>query len=510
MRSKSLTTVISNAALFGCGGLAVYLLVEQDALNVRFAYAVLTVLLMVYLWLEVVRIRRNHPERWLLNPAVICALMTFVMGYGLTNVLFFMPPESIEFLGLVPDVSSAMVKHQYLVLIGALMLFLGYWSPLATGLTRPRIVAQFQRRYLPGTDVLKGLAIPILLGIAVVVRLYAMSKGLYGYGGDYSAERLAVTSAYSQYLSMAGGLGKLALVLAALRYFTPGSRLQNARWFWAALLIEVFFGFLSGMKSAVGMPIVIAGLCLYLRTGNIPKSWIALTIASIVVAYAVIEPFRMVRNQQGGALTSVSAIVDVLDRGMRSDNPAKPKNEESGSTFLTVAARSNLSYIGSFGLDYADAHPELPEGSPAFLQDLLLAPLHALIPRFIWDSKPLGQLGLWYNQVVMGMSHFSATAMGPFVYLYFAGGYLAVGIAFFFIGVLQRTLLFLMTPWERQAGAVAFLAMLGPLANVDSAVNGIIINMSRDVILVLLVLHFLYRRGTQRVRTPSSIMPRGI
>lgn len=246
------------------------------------------------------------------------------------------------------------------------------------------------------------------------------------------------------------------------------------------------------------MPLVIAGLCLYLRTGRIPKSWIALTIASIVVAYAVIEPFRMARNQEGGLLTSVSAIVDVLEQGMSSDKPTRHQREDD-STFLAVAARSNLSYIGSFGLEYADAYDELPTGSPNFLEDIFLAPLHALIPRFLWDSKPLGNLGLWYNQVVMGMGHFSSTAMGPFAYLYFAGGYLAVGIAFFLIGVLQRCLWLLTTPWERQAGAVVFLALLGTVAVIDSSVNGIIINIIRVVLLVLLITHLVFRRRGGRV-----------
>ena len=491
--NKTTSSALTNAAFFGCSGLCVYLLADADVLNIRLTYAVLTVLLLIYLWLEVTRIRRVQPERWLLNPAVFCALMTFVMGYGMTNVLFFLPPESIEFLGLVPEVLPAMVKHQYLVLLGAIALFLGYWSPMAQRLTRPVAVARFQRRFLPGTDVLKRWALPFLVAVSVAVRLFAMRQGLYGYGGDYSAERLAETSAYSQYLSMAGSLGKLALVLAALQYFAPGSGRKSSHWFWGILLIEVFFGFLSGMKSAVGMPIVIAGVCLYLRTGRIPTSWIAMTILSISMAYAVIEPFREVRNKQGGSLTSVSAIVDVLLRGVSGTESSK-KADESGSTVMSVAARSNLSYIGSFALEYADKYPVLPEGSPDFLSNIFLAPLHALIPRFIWDTKPLGDLGLWYNQVVMGMSHFSSTAMGPFAYLYFAGGYWAVGIAFFMIGVLQRCLVSLFAPWQRLTGCVVFLSLLPLLAIVDSAVNSTAIALIRQLPLTLILLHIVYVR----------------
>ncbi len=491
MRSKSFAAVISNAALFGCGGLAVYLLVESDMLAVRFAYAVLTMLLMVYLWLEVIRIRRNHPERWLLNPAVICALMTFVMGYGLTNVLFFIPLESLEFLGLVPDVSPVMVKHQYLALLGALTLFLGYWSPLAAGLSRPVLVTKFQRRFLPDTDILRFWALPALVAVGIISRLYAIRLGVYGYGSN--VQRMEEAALFTQYFGLAGGLGKLALVLAALQYFKPGAKWREAGWLWGILLIEVTFGFMSGMKSAVAMPFMIIGVCQYLRTGKLARNWIIFTIIAIFAAYAVIEPFRTERNREGGELSSVTAISNVMMRGITNSNPV---DDDLKSTTLSFISRMNLSYIGSFGIEYADALPELPKGSPAFLENLLLAPAHAVVPRFLWDSKPRGDLGLWYNQVVMGNTHFTSIAMGPFTYLYFVGGYWAVGIAFFLFGILQRALLFLCAPWRRLMGSIVFLSMLPTFAMINSSVNGTLIDIFRTLPLLLLLLHILYRRRT--------------
>lgn len=80
MRIKSPIAVYSNAAFFGCTGLFIFLLVEMDTFNVRFSFVAITLLLLIYLVIEVARIRRVQPERWLLNPAVFCALMTFVHG----------------------------------------------------------------------------------------------------------------------------------------------------------------------------------------------------------------------------------------------------------------------------------------------------------------------------------------------------------------------------------------------------------------------------------------------
>lgn len=500
MVSRRNPAIVQQAMLFGIGGLLIALLEAVEGLPTRVSFAALTLLLLCFLWLQVMSIRSLHPQRWLLNPAVVCAFQTFAMGYGITNVLFFLPPEMIMFVGLVPDVFPAMVAHQYLALLGAIMLYLGYWSPMAAWATYPRAVARFQQRYLPGSDSLKSLAVPVLMGIAVAARLVAIRQGLYGYGGDYSAERLAESSAYSQYMSMAGSLGKLALLLAGLRYFSQAGGRRGAHWFWGSLATEIFFGFLTGMKSAVGMPIVIAGVCQYLRYGTIPKKWILLTVLSISVAYAVIEPFRAVRVQRGGALTSVSGILSVLQEGVTGENPMVGRRDESDSTLIAFSARNNLSYIGAFALEYADRHETLPIGSPAFLKDIFLAPVYALIPRFIWDSKPFGTLGLWYTQEVLGKNLFSSTTMGPVAYLYFAGGHLAVAIAFYCIGILQRVLWFRLGPWQSLPGAIIMLGLMGTLGVIGFA-NEIIITLLRDGLLLTLLTHLLFKR---RVRRPAE------
>jgi hypothetical protein len=494
MRGNFAST-IGNAASFGSGGLCVYLLEELDVLNIRFTYAVLTVLLLVYLWLEATRIRRIHRERWLLNPAIFCALMTFVMGYGLTNMLFFMPPESISFLGVLPEVLPAMVKHQYLVLLGALALFLGYWSPLAVWLSRPVAVANFQRYFLPGTDVLKFWAIPALVAVSVGVRLYAIRQGLYGFGSSNEAQIEAAH--YAQYVILVGNFGKLALTIVALQYYGSGATQRTGFWLVGIVLVEVAFGFLSGFKSAVVTPFVMVGFCQYLRTGKLPINWVVLMVIGIVIAYAVIEPFRMERQKYIGELSSTTVIVDMMIRSV-SDSSSAPVANQTKSTVLSIASRMNLSYIGSFGIEYADAYPELPEGSPAFLEDILLAPVYAVIPRFLWDSKPIVTLGLWYNQVVLGGYDTTSIAMGPFAYLYFTGGYLAVGIVFFFIGFLQRSLLFLCAPSHFLTGGVVFLIMLSVLSSVDSRVGSILIALFRNLPIQLLLLHILFRRRVPR------------
>ncbi|RUQ37841.1 MAG: hypothetical protein EKK69_12955 [Candidatus Competibacteraceae bacterium] len=112
----------------------------------------------------------------------------------------------------------------------------------------------------------------------------------------------------------------------------------------------------------------------------------------------------------------------------------------------------------------------------------------------------MGNLGTWYNQVVLGasLSSITSVAMGPFAYLYFAGGYLAVAVVFFLIGVLQRTFLFVLTPFVRSSGTVVFLSILQLLGTVDSSILGLLISLFRDVPILLVVMLLIYQR-----RAPS-------
>ena len=63
----------------------------------------------------------------------------------------------------------------------------------------------------------------------------------------------------------------------ALRYFSPTERsLHVVLWFWGLLGYEVVFGFLSGFKSQVATPIIIVGVCMYMRRGRLPWRWVIL------------------------------------------------------------------------------------------------------------------------------------------------------------------------------------------------------------------------------------------
>jgi hypothetical protein len=500
MYRKPSFPAIASGLLASFAGLILLMLTNLDVLNDRFGFTALCVLLTVYIVMEIARLRRLHHDRWLINPVVMCSMITFCLGYGITNILFFLPKESLSFIGYVPKVTAAMVKLMFLVLLGVIAMWLGYWSTLAARLSRDSNVVAFNRRFLPSTDVLRPLTLPILLVISLGVRLFAIKLGIFGYSSNY--EQLIQAAQYTQYISMASGFGKLALVFVSLQYYRSGRQGRYKKWLYGLLVIEVAFGFLSGFKTAVVMPFAIVALCRYLRTGKLPRIWFVFVLLGLTLAYQIVEPFRVLKNAQGnkGDYSLVGLGTMVVEAGK---SPSQTRSQSS-PLLLRLAGRHNLTWVGSVGIEYADKHSVLPKSAPRFLENIILAPLHAWIPRFIWQSKPLANEGLWYTRTVMGQNYKSSTAMGPFTYLYFSGGALAVFLGFFLIGILQRALFFLLAPSTNLSGAVIFMVMLAPVVMINSAVNGLVVSLFREIPILLFVMFLVIRRRS--VAGDASLM----
>lgn len=493
MRSSTLTAVpIASAFLTGFAGMAIWAAHVSGIIAPAWSLILLSILLVSYLLVEIRRVSRVHSTRWLLNPAVMCSVLTFMLGFGLTNFLYFLPDEQLYRVGVQPGVTYWMVNLMALVLLGAIAMWLAYWSPFAAGIGRKFQRSRFLDRLLRKDWNYRLNMMVVLVVVSLASRLIAIRLGVYGYSSD--ANRLLEASEITQYLSMAEGLGALALVIAALRYFAPtGRTLQVVFWFWGLLGYEMVFGFLSGFKSQVAMPLIITGVCMYMRRGRLPWRWVILVPIAISAAYAVIEPFRVARYQdkafEGTSLTYIAKTMKEAYTG----GSASRSTEQPGATLLFLT-RSNYLQVGSLGIEYADRYP-VPDSAPNFLLDIFLAPIYAVLPRGLFEFKPLGNLGAWYRIEVLGIiGGNTSVAMGPFTYLYFAGGGIAVALGFFFIGIIQRAVVdvFLVSP--KAGAAIPFLVLLHTLVLIDSSYYSIIISLVRYLPIALFLQYLIYRR----------------
>jgi hypothetical protein len=468
----------------------------------RLAFIAFTTLLVGYVTVQILAVRRSHPERWMLNPAVLATVSTFVLGYGITNAIYLLPPEQQLSIGHEPDITSSMVKLSGLALAASVAMWVGYWSPLGATVGTSATSLRVRAAVLSGETTVRPGVVVCLFAVSIFARLAQIRLGVFGYAG--TLDQLHEMAHITQYLYMFGQLGKLALALAVLQasWGTGGTR--NRIVMCVILVAEVFFGTLSGFKSAVAFPFLVVAVCQYLSIGRVKPLWIASAIVCLAGAYSVIEPFRAARDRDGTFDgTTVSSIARTIRESVqesRSDADTRP------ALLLAVASRMNLTNHGAYGIDYSDNNL-ISDQDPKFLGNLLLAPAHAVVPRLLWASKPLSTDGIWYNQVVLGRSHISSAAMGPVTYLYCAAGVLGVTLGFFVLGLSHRALWFWLQPWCSLAGALVFLGLLTTIAMPSSSWDSTVVNLCRELPLLLLLQLVLLPRAS-RAMVPVEAHPR--
>jgi hypothetical protein len=262
--------------------------------------------------------------------------------------------------------------------------------------------------------------------LSLSAKLILIKLGIFGYNAD--AASLSSSASIRQYLTIFEMLGELTLIVISIHYFTlqsPGKFLRNL--LVGIVLFETLFGFLSGFKSAVVIPSLTVGVCYYYCKNRINIKIMFTATLLLFIAYAVVEPYRLARNENKDFLnTSLQSIAktfyNTASVGLSSQEPSVSEVP----VLVQIITRSSLTYIGSLGIEYIDKN-ELPEGSPNFLQDIFLSPLYSFVPRFLWESKETRRHGQWYLKEVMGVqSSDTSVGMGPITYLYLAGSWFAV------------------------------------------------------------------------------------
>lgn len=472
-----------------CSALLIYVVLSKDLLGTPQGLLAYTLLLLGYLYVEARNLWSHDAHLFWINPVVLASAFTFALAFGVTNVLFIMPEDKLALVGLQPIATPWMNQIMLLVVLGACAMWVGYSSRLSRNIGRFLRESRTLNKWMKISVRVNRPVLYTCLAASLLARLLAIKLGVYGYSSTY--DQLIEGAAYREYLSIAESLGKLVLVGVSIQCFSSiRPTFSDRKTLLLVLGYEVAFGFLSGFKSAVVMPFIIVGFVYYSQRNRFPRWLIPVVIGGVMAAYAVIEPFRVARNEDlSFDSTNIGSLVSIITNasGVQTDDGG-----ERASTLLSFLARSNLTYVASLGVEYA-ANNALSDDSPAFLKNIFFAPAHAVIPRFLWASKPIENTGLWYTQQVMGLSHFSSTAMSPFTHLNFAGGPLAVILGFLVVGIVQRGL-FDGFRCFGGGGLIVIFGLLGNLATMDSAFNTFLIGIIRYVPILVAAQYFLLQR----------------
>ncbi|MEM7583033.1 MAG: hypothetical protein AAF560_06610 [Acidobacteriota bacterium] len=461
-------------------------------LPAKVSFTYLTLLMIGYLAFEILRFSRIRPSRWLVNPVVLSSIFVFGLPFGITNALYFLPER---YSAVLPSAwlgdFSGMDKAMLMALLAAFAMWRGYYSRLggnmASAVQGWPPLSNFLRRdfevHLP--------VIGILVAVSLISRLLRIRLGVFGYNSEI--DQLYAASRFTEFLSLGSSLGTLALAILSLSYFFEAKGYRRTRILLGVLLVsEIAFGLISGMKSLAIFPPLVVATCAYIARGRLPK-WVLIVVPLLLMfSYRVIEPFRDLRFMDPNFQNrSLSSIVDTLEVST-SEEGARFLRADRAPLLLEVAKRLNLTLMAAIAIEFKD-DGRLTEEDPDFLRNILSSPAFAVIPRFLWPTKPYEDIGGWFNKTVLGRSFTNAVGMSPVGYLYLAGGATVVAAVFFLIGVWQRVLAEGLLP-AGSGGCLLFVSQLKVFVLMPTSVYPILVSAIRTLPMVGVVQWAMFKR----------------
>ena len=449
-------------------------------------FLLLAAAVLAYSVLQAWMVNRREGEFLYLNPTIHTALFSNVLLLGVGASLLVLPPEFGGFRG---EVTHWMVLWMLLHLSGCIALWSGYWSRLSVVLVRrlqrSPLLHRMMRRELRVNSVLLW----VLFALGVASEFTLIGLGIFGYSRDAAAAARSV--GIQQYLSMGRSLIPLTLLVLALEVFWKRPKGRRPIFPLAMVfVISVFSGFLSGFKSQVVMPILIVGVAYYATRRRIPRWALPIFLVLLSAAFMVIEPFRDARQaDESFQSDSFFYIFETMFDPQESQQGLK---RPSAGEQLSQLVWSRFPIpLWSEGLRYVEENDGLPEGSPEFLRNILIAPLWAVVPRAVWPSKPQAREGHWFYVEVLGRSGESSVSTSGVTSLYFAGGWIAVLTGFFFFGVLQRWLFRGLLVYGA-GGMLIFLGLFSGLREFDMY-HSLLVHLIRTMPMLLVLQYFLLR-----------------
>lgn len=486
MKSKSILYLIFFSFLF-------LMIILENYFSHELTFIIKTFYLLSFLTYEIISYKRLDPTDWLINPFVLASIFTFILGFGITNIIFFLPPEITSnylYNKLGPEPFGIMSKAMNSVIFGAIAMWFGYKSRWGLKLYKFLLNNIFDvRKFLRRSFELNYLFIYLILILSIIFRIVAINLGVYGYSQTQEANVAA--AGIIQILYYFGIFSNLALLAVSLSYYVRKE--SKIKYLMVLIIIvELFFGLLSGMKSAVVVPVLIPLLSYLIINKKIKKSLIMVSIVLVIIAYIIIEPFRILRNMDLAFKSEpVYILSTMVDSYQLNKSRALTEKWSTDPIYIQLLKRNNYVMDASKAIEFKDERG-LTQKDPDFINRLLTIPAQAFIPRAFWSSKPLENIGAWFTVTVWNFDLLSSTAMSPFGFLYFAGGNLLVIIFFFIFGIMQKAL-FQFTR-HGSGGILLFVGLLASVVMIDSAVNTIFVSWLRNYPIIIFLQYFAFKR----------------
>lgn len=266
--------------------------------------------------------------------------------------------------------------------------------------------------------------INILVVIFITSFFIGINNDMFGYVADTEKNN------YLGLVRQGVSCGLIAIIALTIYHYNST---KTKTYLYSLIAANMFVGLMFGSKSTIVTPILVFLLTNYLMGRKISMKWYLGVVGTIIFAYIAVEPFRIYFDTIGASGTefTVSSLI---------------------SFFLTARAATEgieTDYFEAFivRMNYATMLArtiEFANESQIYLteqwQHLAMSPLYGLIPRFIWEGKPLADFGLWAAVEIFNLHPDTTTHIGvtPQGFAYLVYRLPGIIICFLLYGVISR------------------------------------------------------------------------
>lgn len=428
------------------------------------------------------------------NVTFLCSLFLFAFSFGLTNFIYL--GDGTQWVGFDLKVY---IGTNYLPIVndtlfwvnsGLLMMWAGSrfveYRPSVYRLTLEKTkVASFLSKQLS----INWLLVHAMLIVSFFSKLYLIKLGSFGFTSD--VENITENAAITSWINIGSDLSHLVLVVYLINYFKTREKFSMLA---VVFLYELAFGLISGFKFQVMFPFVALLLIGFIVRRKIKLVHLIATAVSVVFAYSVVEPFRQtfldlkaISNKQ----VSIEDIVAIYD----ASTDKNYEIEDAGLPVLDMfLSRNNLTGVAAKAFQHQkDTQEELRQLNYPIRLSLL--PLMAYLPRAFWVDKPINNMGMVFNQEVLGASYQNITSVSPSLF-----GYLVLGLNarwvilpfLFLLGVLQG-IVNKVFRFKTMQALLLYLIVFGQVVQVNEMTT-LFVFFLRDMPIAILLLTLIFRK----------------
>lgn len=394
-----------------------------DYLNDEQLFVTLNIVFSAYIILLLVRKLRRGMS--ILNPIFIASIFMFLLPYGFP-ILFSFFGDGIRYNPSYISLSQGMLYAN----VG----FFSLWFTFNSTLFSPILsyLKKYSKLFVKDLKVNK-FYIYIILLLSIVFNIKSIYSGNYGVLSTIYADEMSIGLMDQVEFFISTAL-KGVVFLLAWQYFKYN---LDRKLFFISFILLLFFQILAGYKGAVVITFIILFIANYLVKKKINCKLGVVCFIALIIAYGLVNPYREYLVYMGERPSSFSSIIDCILNGVILQSQIVV-NEDVSVVEEIMSRFTTLPELAAF-IEYKDKYGLVVPRDPDFLYLCYTIPAQLLIPRFVWLSKPVNDLGVWWvsNTVVGNMSN-SSSAFGPVGFLYLTFGTLAIIIGFIIISFMLK------------------------------------------------------------------------